>query len=72
MEAIGELPSTEELEKLAQRLFSEDDINTDTLMARGAISELIALRNAIEHVIETCTDLKTVAYLRDMMDKTKQ
>ena len=72
MDAIGELPTTEELEKLAERMLRENESEDDLMMAVGAISELIALRHAIDLVLVTCTDLDAVAYLRDMREKTKQ
>ncbi len=69
---IRELPSTGELEELAGRFFqrkTEDD--GDIMMAVRAIYECIALRAEIENVIDTCSDMKTVAYLRDLREKTK-
>jgi len=72
MQTIGELPTTEELDKVAERLLHDTDSRDDVMMAVGAIFELIALRNAIDFVLVTCTDMATVAYLRDIREKTKQ
>lgn len=71
MHVIGSLPTTEELEQVADRLIHESDDRKDIMLAVGAIFECIALRDGIEHVLKTCTDRKTVAYLRDLREKIR-
>jgi hypothetical protein len=79
MDAIGELPTTEELEELAEILLNEYSITNksnplgdELIIAIGTIYECISLRNGIDHVVETCTDQKTVAYLKELMEKTNR
>jgi hypothetical protein len=79
MDAIGELPTTEELEQLAEILLNEysntsplNALGDDLMIAIGAIYECISLRNGIENAIKTCTDLKTVDDLKELIEKTNQ
>jgi hypothetical protein len=79
MDALGELPTKEELEQLAEILLNEYNITSQSnpvkdelMIAIGTIYECISLRKGIEHVIETCTDKKTVDYLRGLIEKTSR
>jgi hypothetical protein len=79
MDEFGELPTTEELEHLAETLLGEYSITRQTnpladelIVAIGAIYECISLRNGIKHVLDTCKDDNTVSYLRELMEKTNQ
>jgi hypothetical protein len=79
MATLGDLPTTEELEQLAEVLLNEYSITSklnplgdELMIAIGAIYECISLRNGINRVLETCTDQKTVVYLRELIEKTNQ
>jgi len=79
MDALGEAPTTEELEQLAETLLGEYSITRQTspladelMVAIGAVYECISLRNGIGHVIETCKDQNAVAYLRELIAKINQ
>lgn len=79
MNTLGELPTAEELEQLAEILLNEyaitsqsNPLKDELIIAIGTIYECISLRNGIEHVIDTCSDQKTVDYLRELIEKTGQ
>jgi hypothetical protein len=79
MDTLGEFPTAEELEQLAERLLNEYSITSpsnpstnDLMIAIGTIYECISLRNGMEHVLATCADPKTVDYLKQLMEKTNQ
>jgi hypothetical protein len=79
MDTLGELPTTEELEQLAEILLNEcaitsqsNPLKDELMIAIGVIYECISLRNGIEHAIETCTDQKAVEYLKKLVEKTSQ
>ena len=79
MDTLGELPTIEELEQLAEILLNEyaianqsNPLKDELMIAIGTIYECISLRNGIEHVIETCTDQKAVDYLKGLIEKTNQ
>jgi hypothetical protein len=72
-----ESPETEELEHLAERLLVDysspsNALGDDIIMAIGSIYECISLRNGIEHAVATCTDPKTVNYLKQLMENANQ
>jgi hypothetical protein len=71
MQTIQEIPTSEELKEVAERIIQEAEPSRDVMIVVGTIFECIALRNAIDHVLKTCTDIQTVAYLRDMRDKMR-
>jgi hypothetical protein len=79
MDALGELPTIEELEELAEILLNEysianksNPLGDELIIAIGTIYECISLRKGIDRVIETCTDHKAVAYLKELMEKTNR
>jgi hypothetical protein len=79
MDTIGEFPLSEELEQLVERILTEYAVASpvggfgdDLMIAIGAIYECISLRNGIDHVLQTCADPATVAYLSDLREKASQ
>jgi hypothetical protein len=74
------MATNEELEQVMDRLVDylmSKDVGFGQLLrdlsdAVNATAECMALRNGIEHVIKTCNDKETVAYLRELGDKVKK
>jgi hypothetical protein len=73
------LLSSDDLQELAERLLQaadnrradDDKLATDLILAYGAAQQCLILRDGIEQVIKTCTDMNAVVYLRDLLDITK-
>jgi hypothetical protein len=79
MDALGEFPTAEELEQLAEILLNEYSITSrsnplgdELMIVIGSIYECISLRKGIERILETCTDQKTVDSLKELIEKSSQ
>jgi hypothetical protein len=60
-------PSLEQFKALIDRLLPEAATDADMMMAMRAALEVIEWREAVQHVIDTCSDASTVSYLRARM-----